>query len=233
MLSFHNDKAIKDAIEKQLDDHAKADGIVRGTGWDGHKGCAIGCLLHEYNHSLLPARLGWPEWFGRVVDRLHEGVSEGKKWSRGTWVQTVTHAVPLGLTEDDFERKVKAPFLIMILESTLSTFDHDKYPDVKKSVEGSIALWKRDDIGSDEWNIAAGAAWAAARAAGAAWAARAARATRATRAAWAAAGAATWAAAGAVGGAAGAAAGAARAASAAYDYFADEMIKILEGLEAK
>lgn len=39
------------------------------------------------------------------------------------------------------------------------------FSDVKRAIEGSIALWKRDDIGSDEWRRTAGAARAAAEAA--------------------------------------------------------------------
>ena len=158
MRAFHNNQELKDATLAQLAKHAEADEIIRGTGWDGHKGCAIGCLLHEYDHSLLPERLGWPQWFGRVVDALHENVSGNKKWSGGTWVQTVTEAVPVGLTERDFKTKVEAPFLVMVLESTLDMFDHKQFPDVKSAIDGSIALWQRNDIGSGEWNKAARAA---------------------------------------------------------------------------
>jgi hypothetical protein len=76
----------------------------------------------------------------------------------------------------------------MVLESTLSTFDNNKFPQVALVVQQSIELWKRGDIRSVDWKTAA-------------------RVT-ARAAAWAA---------GPV----------AEAAADQYDYFADELIKLL------
>lgn len=65
-------------------------------------------------------------------------------------------------TSSDLER-VKAPFLVFVLESTLTTFDHKNFPDVKKCVDASIDLWKRDDLGSVRWIEVAGEVEAAAK----------------------------------------------------------------------
>jgi hypothetical protein len=215
LVAFHGDPAIKAKYLARVIAHQKADHLIRGTGWKDSKGCAVGCTLEAYDHSRYPIELGIPEWLAQVEDRLFEGMSEEK--SR-TWPEEFLRACPVG---SDLE-KIKPEFLIMILESTLTTFNHVAYPELKKVVDGSIALWNRDDISSPAWIEAV---WVARAAAEAAWAAAGAAAAEVARAAWvarAAAGAAAW-----------VAAAAARAAAGAreerYDYFAEELLKMLKG----
>jgi hypothetical protein len=248
MLSFYNDPAVKAKYLARIRAHEQADNIIRGTGWDGHRGCAVGCTLENYDHSRYPIELGVPEWLARLEDKLFEGMSAEKS---KTWPRIFLDAVPIGISEERFESEVKAQFLIHILESVLKTFDHHKYPDVKKVVDASIALWKRDDIGSQSFENAARAAarkaaWAAAAAeaaAEAAWAAAwaawaaASAAWAAWAAAWAAAEAeAAWAARKAAAWAAWAEAAAARAAAwaeaeaAKFDSFADYLLTLLKGM---
>jgi hypothetical protein len=125
MLSFHNDQAVKDKYVNRVIAHQKADNLIRGTGWNNGKGCAVGCTLESYDHSQYPIELGIPEWLAKLEDTLN-----------------------------------------------------DKYTDVTSAINGSIALWQRDDIGFVKWNkaaetaetaraagAAAETAWAAARAA--------------------------------------------------------------------
>ena len=162
MLSFHNDIEVKRKYVARTEAHRKADEIIRGTGWNGEKGCAVGCTLEVYDHSRYPIELGIPEWLARVEDTLFEGMSADRAM---LWPSEFLLAIPLGVTEQQFERSVKAPFLVMVLESTLKTFNHEKNPAVLAAVQGSIALWRRDDIGSDDWNAAAEAAARAAEAA--------------------------------------------------------------------
>jgi len=250
MLSFHNDQAVKDKYVDRVLAHQKADNIIRGTGWDGHKGCAVGCTLETYKHKQYEVELGIPEWLARVEDTLFEGMTKEKAYA---WPARFLTAIPVGIPEDIFEKKVKAPFLVIVLKSTLESFDNNKFPDVTAAINGSISLWQSDGRG-----LAAGAAEAAAEAAGAAARAAGAAARAAAWAAEAAARAAAWAAeaAGAARAAAWAAeaAGAARAAGAAaraaawaaeaaawaaaraagaekMDYFADELIRLFESIE--
>lgn len=159
MKAFHNDPAIKAKYLARVDGHTKADNLIRGIGWNGFRGCAVGCTLEDYDHARYPIELGIPEWLAHVEDRLFEGMTETKAH---TWPRDFLNAITPGA---DLE-KIKGPFLIMVLESTLTTFDHEKYPNVKAAIEGSIALWLREDIGSDEWLSARAeaTAWAAARA---------------------------------------------------------------------
>lgn len=237
MLSFTNTIETKEQAVANAIFHRDHDMLIKGTYQQGtgkeFKGCSVGCTYNAYEgkvdaanlHALSAPVHGIPEWLTRLRDTLFEGVSDAR---RNNFHVEFFEAIPIGIDEITFEKKVKAPFLILILESALTSFDHAKFPDAKAAIDGSIALWQRDDIGSEDWNKAAeAAAGAAARAAGAAGAAETA-AWAAARAAWAAEAAA---------GAARAAARAAWAAGAAgaaeaekMDYFADELIKLLKAL---
>lgn len=247
MLAFHNDIEVKRKYVARTEAHRKADQIIRGTGWNGSKGCAVGCTLENYNHAQYPVELGIPEWLARVEDTLFEGMSA----DRATfWPSEFLLAIPLGVTEHQFLYNVKAPFIVLVLESSLKNFDHNKYPACAAVVRGSIALWKRDDL---EGVGREGAPWAAARTAAFA-AAESATWSAAESAAESAAGAAAWAGAWAAASAAeagvrsvaesaawsaahlAARAGVRSAAESAaktanYDYFAGELLHLLSNLE--
>ena len=161
-------KQTKEKYINRAIQHREADEIVQGLYWEGGKGCCVGCLAHTNDnaHEALEEQTGIPEWLSRIADTIHEGLPGGEYQK---WPEQFISAIPKNTTHEDLERKVKAPFLVMVLKSTLDTFDHKEYPDVKAAIEGSITLWQRDDIGSEEWQEAAGAAEAAAEAAWAAW----------------------------------------------------------------
>jgi hypothetical protein len=208
MQSFHNDIAVKQKYVARIEAHRKADEIIRGIGWDEGKGCAVGCTLNAYNHKAYETELGIPEWLARAEDMLFEGMTEGRAM---LWPSEFLMAIPLGVTEDQFERWVKAPFLVMVLECTLKNFDHTKFPECATAVRGSIALWQRKDIGSAAWSAARSAAWSAADSA--AWSAARSAADSAAESA-----------------ARGAAESAAE--SAAYDHFADELLTLLRAAKS-
>jgi hypothetical protein len=158
MQAFHNDPAIKEKYLSRVRQHIAADNLIRGIGWKDGKGCAVGCTLESYEHAQYPIELGIPEWLGRIEDDLFEGMSIEKS---ETWPEKFLDAIPVGLDDAEFLR-VKAQFLLVILNSVLETFNHNTFPDVKAAIEGSISLWKRDDLGDIEWLKAARAAEAAA-----------------------------------------------------------------------
>jgi hypothetical protein len=218
MRAFHGDINIKNKYVARVDAHIKADNLIRGQGWNGQKGCAVGCTLEKYVHSAYETELGIPEWLARVEDTLFEGMSHEKSKS---WPKVFLKAIKPGV---DLE-KAKAPFLIMVLRHTLENFDHDKFPEVYQSVQSVIDLYEIGEADNQDFTEAAEAASSAAEGAKASWAA--------SWAAWAAswaAEAASWAASWAAWAArvSSAAEGAAWAARAVYDYFADELIKILK-----
>jgi hypothetical protein len=77
---------------EQVRRHRQADELIRGTGWDGHRGCAIGCTLETYNHSLYPALLGVPEKIAWLEDWLFENLPSGHL----EWPERFLAAIPEG-----------------------------------------------------------------------------------------------------------------------------------------
>jgi len=136
MLSYHSDEKIKSKYVGRVEAHIKADNLIRGNGWDGTKGCAVGCTLENYDHARYPIELGIPEWLARVEDTLFEGMSLEK--SR-TWPKDFLEAISVGV---DLE-KAKTPFIVVVLKSTIESmnacvYDEKKNPDVKKAIDDSI-----------------------------------------------------------------------------------------------
>jgi hypothetical protein len=94
MLSYHNDVAIKLKYKERFDAHRKADEVVQGTGFDGRRGCFVGCTLDSYDHSRFPIELGWPEWLARLADSIFEEIPEKDAAQFGT---DLLEAVPVGV----------------------------------------------------------------------------------------------------------------------------------------
>ena len=213
MLSYHSEQSIKDKYIGRMDAHIKADELIRGIGYENGKGCAVGCTLNNYSHSRYPIELGMPIWLARLEDKLFEGMSLKKS---KTFPLEFLEAIKPGV---DLE-KVKGPFLIIILKYTLNKFDHIKYPNVLKSVNTVIDLYEAGETDPEKFREARAAADAA-------YAADDAAAYAADAAAYAAADAAYADADAAADAADAAAYAAADARTKAYDYFADELLRLL------
>ncbi|MFT5519612.1 MAG: hypothetical protein ACI9IA_000195 [Enterobacterales bacterium] len=125
MKAFTNTVITKQELMKELRIHAKMDNFAKGYYFDSDsgKGCAVGCSIESINrlkgidtpigdHSAFPKLTGIPEWLARVEDSVFEGLSDedSKKW-----VIDFTDAINVGSDLD----KIKNPFLIKIVESTL------------------------------------------------------------------------------------------------------------------
>ncbi len=198
LIAFHGQQEIKDKYLARVRWHREQDNLIQGTGWENGKGCAVGCTLESYSHARYPIEMGIPEWLARVEDTIFEGLPKEKAM---LWPERFLSAIKPGA---DLE-KVKGPFLIFVLQSTLATFDHEKFPDVKAAIDSVISLWglpeeQRTSAAADAADAAADAADAAAYAADAA----ADAADAADAAAYAA------------------------ARAAAYEKFADKLIELLE-----
>jgi len=165
LLSFHNSQEIKDKYVNRLKHHQEQDNIIQGTGWENGKGCAVGCTLENYDHNQYPIEIGIPIWLSKVEDKIFEGLcNEDAKEFPIEFLQSI----PIGVDLD----KVKIPFLIIIVESVINTFDHKKFTNVLKSIEKVLKILKNNNSCFSD----ADAAYAAAAAADAAYAAYAAAA---------------------------------------------------------
>ncbi len=166
MISFHNDKKIKAKYVARVIAHQKADHLIRGTGWDNGKGCAVGCTLEEYSHKKYESELGIPEWLARVEDTLFEGMSEKK--SR-TWPEKFLKACPVGVDLD----KVKGKFMIVVVNRALKAVDQNRFPEVAAAMKAVVALYKAGSTDRAAFQAARQRCWDARRASAAASAAAA------------------------------------------------------------
>lgn len=130
----------------ELKKHQAADAFMSGTYGNTRlshfRGCAVGCSLESVSrlkgvalrfddHSLYPKHLGIPLWLATVEDRIFEGVSPER---RKTWPVEFGEAINEGANLS----KALYPYLILICTGALNHFDPDKYPEVKKSIDGVI-----------------------------------------------------------------------------------------------
>ena len=153
MLAYHNDHAIKAACLAQLAVHRAADQIVKGQYWENGKGCAIGCLYHSDRHD--DDRYGYPELFNWLIDRIFEGLLNGKAKA---WPERVANAIKPGIDID----RIKGPFLSwLMLDPThgVIRFAGDR-ADVRAAIICVGELW-RDGGTKDKFHKAGAAAWAA------------------------------------------------------------------------
>lgn len=136
MQAFHNDHSIKEKYIQRVKEHSEADEIIKGTYWEDGKGCAVGCTIHSSDHSLYETELGIPMWLARAEDAIFEGLSNVKAKK---WPLRFLNSIKIG---DNLER-IKIPFLIYAVESSLDKFDHSKSK-LKDSIDKVIYILKND-----------------------------------------------------------------------------------------
>ncbi len=183
LLAYHGNQAIKDKYIARVKAHREADELIQGKGWDGHKGCAVGCTLENYNHSRYPIELGVPVVLAQLEDRIFEGLPQ--KDAMG-WPERFLTAIKPG---SDLEM-VWPKFSLWVLNGLLElkTFHDGKHPKCKAAigtVRGLYEEWivTRIKPASSRFSKARMAAAAADAAAAAAYAAYAAAADAAAAAA--------------------------------------------------
>ena len=195
MLSFHNDKAIKNKYVNRILVHQQADRIIQGTGWENGKGCAVGCTLENYDHSRYPIELGLPEWLARLEDRIFENLP---KQNALLWPAEFLKAIPVGVDTEIVRHMLAIKRMDRLLKIQGEALDRNK-GDVKSAILqtiNAIVVIKschESEINKNHCDIQSAwlAAWSAADSAwSAAWSAAesAARsAESAARSAWSAA----------------------------------------------
>jgi hypothetical protein len=207
LLAYHGDPKIKERYVARVAAHREADELIHGTGWEDGKGCAIGCLFEEYDHSLAPTQIGVPEVLAHLADEIFEGLKNG---DAQTWATEWVEAIPVGADLSLVWPRFAEWMLVDPTDGVIRFAEKDEAvaKAIREVASLHSALIRGEVVGADRWAAARAAAWAARAAAWAAWdAAWAARAAAgaAWDAAWAAGDAAgdAWAAARAAGAAAG------------------------------
>lgn len=143
MKAFTETTMTKEELLTELKWHQEQDNFIKGQYFREGKGCAVGCSLESLNrkknlsigvgdHSAYEIHLGIPEWVARLEDTIFEVSDDRSK----TWPVEFIEAINVG---SDLET-IKKPFLIMVLKNSLKTFDHEKFPEIKNAVEGTIVF---------------------------------------------------------------------------------------------
>lgn len=174
MFAYHSDQNIKNTYIARMKAHMEADALIQGTGWNGHKGCAVGCTFEDYDHARGPVEIGVPEPLMWLEDCIFEGLPDGQ--AKG-FPLAFLEAIPVGA---DLSLVWPRFALWLLADPNHGVLQHTGNA-TRPAVEAVIDLYRRwldgDQPSADEFEVAAEAAWAAAEAA--TWAA--------AEAAWAAA----------------------------------------------
>jgi hypothetical protein len=168
MQAFHDDPAIRDKYINRVKAHREADELVQGVGFDGKKGCAVGCTFDKYNHSCGPVEIGFPVVLMHLNDAIFEGLD---KTAAMAWPERFLSAPRLGADLS----LVWAKFAVWLLVDPMNGVIRFASPESQPCIEAVARLWQRVVDGASIESLASefAAAVAEARAAEAgAWAVR-------------------------------------------------------------
>lgn len=103
MLAYHGSKELKRFYVGRVKAHREADELIKGTYWEGGKGCAVGCSIHSSEHSAYEAELGIPQALARIEDWIFEGLDNGhaQAWP-GQFLSAITVGADLCRVKDHF-----------------------------------------------------------------------------------------------------------------------------------
>lgn len=160
MKAFHNDPEIKDSYLQRVREHRIADEITKGVYWEHGKGCAVGCTIHGSNHYQYESELGIPVFLAKLEDEIFEGMTNDR--AKG-WPEQFLNAINVGADLSS----VYVKFYIRILgDSEKGVINRTNNENSKKVIQDVINLFNRKIAGygvsSEEWGLAADAAYTAA-----------------------------------------------------------------------
>ena len=160
MLAYHSSQEVKDKYVARFAQHRALDQVIQGTGFDptSGRGCFVGCILDDYDHSLFPVELGWPEWLAQLADTIFENIPKAHAPQFGT---DLLDAVQPGV---DLER-ARVPFLLCVQRRNLLRLQDAPPPygeQCRQAVRGVIDWLEQ---GAEPGSAAESAAESAARSA--------------------------------------------------------------------
>ena len=156
MRAFHDDSEIQTKYLARVRSHRAADELSRGKGWDGFRGCAIGCTLDAYNHSRYPIELGIPEQLAHLEDWLFEHMPVEDAMA---WPERVLSSIHVG---SDLSRVWPEFAIWMLTDPEHGVSQYAVNISVRAVIVGVADLYRRTDkVSQDEWAAARVAAWAA------------------------------------------------------------------------
>lgn len=119
MIAFLGNQEVKDLYLNRVRAHQFADELAKGKYWENGKGCAIGCTIHDSDHSKYESELGIPQWVANLEDRIFECLPSERAM---TWPSDFLEAINVG---SDLNTILK-PMLIFIMQEA-----REKTKDIK------------------------------------------------------------------------------------------------------
>ena len=161
----NNDKAV---YLERVRRHRAADELVRGMGWDGFRGCLIGCTLEEYDHAKYAELIGVCEKTAVLIDWLFENLPENHVALPERVLQAIKPGADLSRIYSDWQIRLQTRNLARI-----SAGEEDWKIACRNGIRSVISMFAGQNDPSDAAMAAAeaarvAAAWSVARAS-AAW----------------------------------------------------------------
>ena len=157
MKAFHNDPKIKALYLRRIRAHVKADELIRGTGWNSGRGCAVGCTLNAYDHNAYETELGIPVMLAYIEDDIFESlpIADAMRWP-----EQFLKAISVGADLS----KVAAQVCIWQYEDPeyglQNTNEVKRDPELQRLCSDLVALLKRDAVSKQEYLDIEARAWA-------------------------------------------------------------------------
>jgi hypothetical protein len=182
-IAYHNNPELKAKAVASMREHRRLDTLQAGEAGQNGKGCAVWCILGEYDHKKGTAKIGFATQFLGLIDACFEGLAaNGDGQEHGDFAINILEAVPVGASTDLIWQRWM--YWLLSAEDSL-LYKSDRDPRVKAAIAGVAALYKEwldtgVKPGPERWEEAR----AAAAEAGAGAAARALAAEGALAAQW-------------------------------------------------
>ena len=150
MLSFHNDPAIKARYLDRISASLAAGRLGLFEDWEADHAYPVSLTLddEDSDFSWYERDLGLPVWLAVIEDGLFLAMPQDRA---STWPRDFLAAIPIGISEDRFDREVKAPFLVMLLDTARASIDRNTHWQLDHAIVRAIALWQRDDLFERPW----------------------------------------------------------------------------------
>lgn len=154
LISFHGDPAIKEKYVNRLKEHRRLEHLTQGVGWENGKGCAIGCTLEAYDHSLFRTKLGLPMWLARLIDNIFEGL---RKERAEQFAEDVLEAIPVGVCVEHVKHEIAIKRLTALLDTLEGNLE--EYAIMARVAIRKVIKWHKNP--TEDATSAKQAAWQA------------------------------------------------------------------------
>lgn len=157
MLAYHGEQTIKDKYIGRVRMHRLADELIRGIGWNGTRGCAVGCTLEKYDHIAYETELGIPRGLARLEDGLFESMPIDLALQ---WPERFLAAIRPGA---DLSLVLARWFVWMLIDESDGVLQFAASPKSIKVIKKVAALYQRKIDGGSPTRQEFAAAYAVAR----------------------------------------------------------------------